>query len=113
MPGEGAITEEAGEGEFHRGGQTQTAGYRFPRVCEAVILCGGLTLALILSPRVTTAAAIVLVGLFVRARRFVLSAVKVHLRLPTSVRLTVVTELSEVWVQTAARVIEWLPKLSE
>ena len=58
MPGEGPITEEAGEGEFHRGGQTQTAGYRFPRVCEAVILCGGLTLALAVSP----AAAIVLAG---------------------------------------------------
>ena len=32
------------------------------RVCvQAVILCGGLTLTLVLSPRVTTAAAIVLV----------------------------------------------------
>ena len=35
-------------------------------VCvEAVILCGGLTLTLVLSPRVTTAAAIVLVGILV------------------------------------------------
>ena len=35
------------------------------RVCvEAVILCGGLTLALVLSPRVPTAAAIELVGFF-------------------------------------------------
>ena len=51
-------------GRLHRGGQTQTAGYR-SRVCvEAVIWCGGLTLALVLSPRVTTAAAVLLVGCF-------------------------------------------------
>ena len=71
------------------------------RVCvEAVILCGGLTLALGLSMRVTTAAAILLVGCFVGARGFVLStvAVTVHSCLPTPVRLTVVPGLSEVWV---------------
>ena len=45
--------------------------------------------------------------------RIVLSTVTVHSRLPTLVRLTVVTELSEVRVQTAARVNEWVSTLLE
>ena len=39
-------------------------------VCvEAVIFCGGLTLAMVFSPRVTTAAAILLVGFFCLSAR--------------------------------------------
>ena len=65
------------------------------RVCaDAVILCGALTFAPVLSPRDTTAAAIVLVGVFCLSARVALSTVMVHSRFPTLVRLTVITELS-------------------
>ena len=47
-----------------------------------------------------------MVIMVVRSREFVLAAVTDHARLPMSVRLTVVTELSEVRVLTAARVNE-------
>ena len=68
------------------------------RVCvEAVILCGGLILALVLSARIATAAIMFLVFL-VRTRGFGLSTVSYFAHLPTAIRLTVVTELSGVTI---------------
>ena len=77
------------------------------RVCVvAVIVCVVLALALVLPTRVTAAAASVFLFFLVRSRGFVLPTVLYHARLPTPVRLTVVTELAEVRVQAAARVNE-------
>ena len=73
------------------------------RVCGvAVVLCILLALALVLPTRVTAGAVIALLIFLVRAQGFVLSTVSYHARLPTSVHLTFVTELSEVKVQAAA-----------
>ena len=68
----------------------------------AVILCG-VALALAFSTPITAAAAIVFLAFIVRARGFVLATAS-H---------TIVTELSEVRVQAAARVNERVSTLSE
>lgn len=57
--------------------------------------------------------AVFMVGVFVRARVFVLATVSGHARLPTLIRLAVVTELSEIRVQNTARVIEGVSMLFE
>ena len=72
----------------------------------AIIVCVLLVLALVFHTRVTAAAAIVLLEFLGRARGFIFSTVSYHARLPMSVRVTVVPELSEVRVQAAVRVNE-------
>ena len=82
-------------------------------VCVVVVIvCAPLSLALVLPTRVTTAAVIICL-VFLRARGFVLSTVSYYARLPTSVGLTVVTELSEVRIQAAVRVNKWVSTLLE
>ena len=116
----GTVTDARGGGNSGKGGRgwDSTLVAR-PRLLVdlvrmrvvTVVLCGGLTLTLVLPTRVTTAVAILFVEFLVRARGFLLSTETAHSRLPTSVRLTVVTELSEMRVQTAARVYEWVSTL--
>ena len=48
----------------------------------------------------------------VRARRFAVAAVASHACLPPSVGV-IVTKLAEFRVQTAARIIQWVPTISE
>ena len=77
---------------------------------DAVVLRGGLTVALALPTRVTTAAAIVVLVFLIQI--WPLDGT-IFACLPTAVRLTVVTKLSGVRIQTATRVNKWVSTLLE
>ena len=81
----------------------------FRKCVEAVVLCGRLSMALVLPTRVTTAAVIVLwLFLFERAD---LASRWYHIR--RACQRQYASPLSEVWVQTAARINELVPTLPE